>query len=131
VRTSLANSVLHLFQNSLDNPDPSTPLATYTANEADFDGYDRVTLDRPDWTTPVVASCCATSTWGTTAIQWNVLGGPAQTIYGYAFVDPTSNILRFIQRFDPEDIAPLEVGGKVLLLPKFTLTSAECEEDAP
>lgn len=40
----LANSVLHLFQTSLVNPTPSTPLATFTTNTGNFSGYAPVTV---------------------------------------------------------------------------------------
>jgi hypothetical protein len=94
--------------------------------EATFGGYTRLTLDRNEWITPVVDGCCATSTWKTVAQVWNVTSGPTETIYGYAYVDFTAGVIRFIQRFDEEDIAPIVVGGKVTILPKYTLTSAEC-----
>lgn len=114
---------LRLFKNNL-TPSPTTVLANLV--EADFPGYVRATLDRDAWTVPTVSGGCAVSTWGTVPLEWLVTGGPVQTIYGYAFVDATVNKLRFIQRFDPEDISPLEVGAVVKLLPRYTLTSAEC-----
>lgn len=42
-QAALANSVVHLFKASL-SPSPSTPLADYTAAEADFDGYTAQTI---------------------------------------------------------------------------------------
>ena len=39
VQAELAASKLRLFQDSLPAPDPSTPIADYVANEADFTGY--------------------------------------------------------------------------------------------
>ncbi len=42
--TNLVNCVLHLFKTSLVNPTPSTPLATFTTNEANFSGYTAVTI---------------------------------------------------------------------------------------
>lgn len=114
---------LILWTNDI-TPTFATVLADLT--EATFLGYTRVTLDRSTWTTPTVHDGCAHSTWGTDAIVWNVTGGPVETLYGYAMIDPTMNVIRFVQRFDAEDIAPIILGGKVLLLPEYTLTSAEC-----
>lgn len=105
-------------------PDADTELADLV--EATWGGYSRVTLDRATWTTPDVDHGCAHSTWGTTPQIWYVTGGPVETIYGYAYVDFTAGVLRFIQRLDDADIAPVSVGGKVTILPAFTLTSAEC-----
>ena len=49
-----------------------------------------------------------------------------QTVYGFALADPGTGQLRFIQRFDDDDIVPLESGGRISLLPTLTLTSAAC-----
>lgn len=105
-------------------PDHDTVLADL--QEATWSGYSRLTMDRANWTTPTVHDGCAHSTWGTEAVVWYVTGGPTETIYGYAYVDASAGVIRFVQRLDPEDIRPVEVGGKVLLLPAYTLTSAEC-----
>ena len=105
-------------------PDADTVLADL--DEATWSGYTRLTLDRPTWTTPNVLSGCAHSTWGTVPQVWFVTGGPVETIYGYAYVDFTMGVLRFVQRLDDADIAPVEIGGKVSILPAYTLTSAEC-----
>lgn len=94
--------------------------------EASFSGYSRLTLDRSEWTTPTVHSGCAHSTWGTDAQVWYVTGGPVETIYGYAYLDVTTGKIRFIQRYDDADIEPISIGGKVTLLPAYTLTSAAC-----
>ncbi len=104
--------------------DSDTVLSDLT--EATFDGYSRLTLDRSEWTTPTVHAGCAHSTWGTVPQVWYVTGGPVETIYGYAYVDVGAGVLRFVQRFDGDDIEPITVGGKVLLLPTYTLTSAAC-----
>jgi hypothetical protein len=114
---------LMFFQNDI-TPDADTVFADLV--EADFDGYNQLTLTRDQWVTEPADAGCIHATWGTVAQVWYVLGGPPQTLYGYAYYDATSDIIRFIQRFDPDDIAPLEIGGKVTLLPEYTLTSAEC-----
>lgn len=94
--------------------------------DATFVGYSAVTMDRDQWTTPTVEDGCAHSTWKDVATVWFVNGGPTQTIYGYAYVDESEEVIRFIQRLDDADIQPVTVGGKVSILPAYTLTSAEC-----
>jgi len=105
-------------------PDADTVLADLV--EASFAGYFPVSMDRALWTTPAVAGGCAHSTWQAVPTVWFVTGGPVETIYGYAYVDATSGVVRFVQRLDSADIAPVEIGGKVSILPAYTLTSAEC-----
>lgn len=114
---------LRLFKNDL-TPTPATVLADLT--EANFGGYSRLTMTRATWTTPTVVSGCAHSNWDTVATVWDVTAGPSQTIYGYAYVDASLGVLRFIQRFDSGDIHPVVIGSKITLLPQITLTSAEC-----
>jgi hypothetical protein len=115
---------LMLFVNDL-TPDATTILADLT--EATWPGYSRVTLDRGTWTTPTVLAGCATSTYGTVPQTWyvGVLSSPV-TNYGAAFVDASSSVLRWVQRFDDADIAPITTGGRFLYLPQYTLTSAAC-----
>lgn len=115
--------VLILFSNDIV-PDADTVLADLV--EATFPGYTPATLTRPDWTTPVVLSGCAHSTWGTTPITWFVTGPTTETIYGYAMCDLTLGVLRTVQRFDDADLTPLQPGGRISLLPEYTLTSAPC-----
>lgn len=103
---------------------PATVLADLV--EASWEGYVRLTMDRSMWTPPTVSAGCAHSTWGEEAVEWFVLGGPIETLYGLAYVDASMGVLRFVQRFDEDDIREIEIGGKVLVLPEYTLTSAEC-----
>ena len=98
--------------------------------EATWAGYSQKILNRSNWSEPEVEGGCATTQWGTESIVWYVGDGEPQTNYGVAYVDPTTSRVRFVQRFDDDDIAPVEVGGKFLLLPKLTLTSAECSSVA-
>jgi hypothetical protein len=105
-------------------PDHATELSMLV--EATFGGYQRYTLPREDWTEPVVEGGCAHSTWGEDAIVWPVNATHGETVYGYALVDPSTSIIRLIQRFDPEDISPLVVGRPISMLPEFTLDSHEC-----
>lgn len=109
-------------------PDDDTVYSDLT--EATWNGYNRVTLTRSLWTSPVVTDGCAVSTWGTDPYQWYVLGDPLDTPYGWAMIDPIATEIRWVQRFDDADIAPVELGGKFLLLPRITMTSAPCPGDS-
>lgn len=104
--------------------DEATVLADLV--EATFTGYSRQTLDRDQWQAPVLTGNCAQSSWDTVPIEWFVGAALGETLYGYAMVDTTAGVLRFVQRFDDADIEPLETGGRVLLMPLFTLTSGVC-----
>lgn len=115
--------VLMLWVNDLV---PTTETVLDDLEEASWSGYSALTLSRADWTTPTVDHGCAVSTWGTTPVVWYVTGGPTETNYGYALIDPTALVIRFVQRFEPGDIAPVEVGGRVTLLPRYTLCSCAC-----
>jgi hypothetical protein len=121
--SGVINWKLLLFVNDIV-PDFGTVLADLT--EATWTGYSSVILDRSTWTTPTVSAGCATSTYGTTAIIFDVGMGPVQTNFGCAYVDPSMSVLRFVQRFDDADIAPIVVGGQFQILPQYTLTSAAC-----
>ena len=114
---------LILWVNDLD-PDNATVLASLT--QASFGGYNFLTLMPGAWTAPAVVSGCATTTYTTDAYTWYVTNAMGQTVYGWALTDPGAGELRFIQRFDDADIAPLETGGRLLLLPTLTMTSAAC-----
>lgn len=114
---------LMFFTNDID-PDAATVLDDL--EEATFGGYSRLTLDRAEWVIGEPDAGCVHATWGTTAQVWYCTSGPVETIYGYAYVDASLGVLRFVQRFDDDDIEPLEVGGRLMLLPAYTLTSAEC-----
>lgn len=120
---SATNWQLFLFVNDVT---PTCDTVLDDLDEATFDGYSRKQLDRSTWTTPEVSECCATSTYGTDPIVYLVEGETDETVYGVAYVDPTSNVIRFVQRLDDADIAPLQDGGQFQILPQYTLTSANC-----
>ena len=105
-------------------PDTDTVLADLTL--ATFTGYSFVTLMPGAWTDADVVDGCATTTYTTAAQTWYVIDAMGQTVYGFALTDPGAGQLRFIQRFDDDDIVPLESGGRISLLPTLTLTSAAC-----
>jgi len=114
---------LLLFVNDI-TPDFDAVLADL--EEATWEGYSRMTLDRATWTMPDVNMGCATSTYGTEPIVYFPEGTDIQTNYGCAYVDPSKSVIRFVQRFDDADIAPIQPGGQFSLLPQYTLTSASC-----
>lgn len=105
-------------------PDADTVLDDLV--EASFTGYTRLTMDRDLWVIGEPDAGCVHATFGTYAQVWYCTAGPVETIYGYAYVDASLGVIRFIQRFDDADIAPLEIGGRILLLPEYTFRSAEC-----
>lgn len=105
-------------------PDAGTVVADLTP--ASWLGYSFVTLDQSKWTTPTVEDGCATAYYDTAPIVWWVTGGPTETNYGFALIDTGPNVLRFVQRFDSADLAPVVPGSRVVLLPTYTITSAAC-----
>lgn len=105
---------------------PTVAVTLVDLVECDFAGYNRLTLLRENWQTPTVSAGCAHSTWGTDPVVWDVVGGPVQTVFGYAYVEMLTGVLRFVQRFDDDDLTPILIPGTVSVLPEYTLTSAEC-----
>lgn len=51
-RTAMASSILHCFKSDFV-PEPTDPLSAYTAAEADYAGYDPITLTA--WNVPLLA----------------------------------------------------------------------------
>jgi hypothetical protein len=113
-----------LFKNDV-TPDADTVLADL--EEASFPGYFPFDLTRSTWTMPTVVGGCAIATWGEEVVEWPVTGETDETIYGMAYYDSTENIIRWVQRFDDDDIVPLSIGQTFRVLPVYTLTSAACE----
>lgn len=90
--------------------------------EASFTGYSRRALQWDGWSVPAVAGGLATSTQPTSQTWTN--GNPGDvTVYGCAYFDPTYNVLRFVQRFDPPDIVAVNPGGTITVTPAFTYRS--------
>lgn len=97
-KTALANSVLHLYKQGL-NPTISTPLADFTANECDFDGYAAITIVA--WADPIVAGNGYVLLAPEEIFRWahvaddvqNSVGGwylvlAGGTLYAYGVFDP-------------------------------------------
>lgn len=131
-----------LFQAMIGSPNPFTlpwtliffsnnitpGYATVVADlvEPTWNGYLRKQLDRTAWLFPVPVKGCLTATYGATPITWPVNAASTDLLYGWAIWDQPYGVLRWIQRFEPGDIVPLQVGWNVTLLPTITLTSAPC-----
>jgi len=105
-------------------PVAGTTMANLT--EATWGGYSRITMTRSLWQSPVISAGCGTIQWGTSPWVYFVTGGPIQTNYGWAMLDEASGKVRWVQRFDPDDLDPIEIGGKFVFWPTITGTSAAC-----
>lgn len=105
---------------------PTNTVVWGDLTEATFGGYSRVTLTRSTWTSPTLTDECVSSQWGSSPFVWMNTGSSTPTIYGWAMLDDIAGQLRFIQRFDSDDIGPLNPGGRFSLLPRITQTNAPC-----
>jgi hypothetical protein len=105
-------------------PVPGVVIGDLT--EATFQGYVRRTMQRADWGTPVVAAGCAESEWGTEPLSWTSSGGPTEVIAGCAFVDAVTGALERVERFADGDQLEVAPGSTYQIVPKYSLTSAEC-----
>ncbi len=99
--------------------------------EATFTGYHRVSMSRNTWTTPAVSGGCAVSTLSDVPVVWTNNDTTSPTIYGLAYLDQSSGVLRFVQRFDDGDIRALVPNATLTVLPQYTLCSASCSQVQP
>lgn len=107
MQTVLANSVLHLFKSDLV-PDPSTPLADYTAAEADYTGYAAETMAA--WNTPILAPGTGFMI-GSPLVQFEVGSTPTTTnIIGGAYLVDAAGDLRMTIIFTAP--IPMELDGQ-------------------
>jgi hypothetical protein len=102
----------------INNIVPNEDSVIEDLTEATFTGYSRETLTRAAWTNPVIVANKAVSTWGTTPIVWTDTAG-VETVFGYAAVDPTDNVLIMLERFAFP--VAMVVGAIVGVLPRVTL----------
>lgn len=114
---------LMLFVNNI-TPDHATVLADLT--EATFNGYHQITIDPSLWQFTPATDGCSHAQWTSTPYAWNVTGGPLDTIYGWAMIDPVGGVIRRCQRFDDADIAAVVIGQPFTLPILATFTSGEC-----
>ena len=75
----LANSVLHLFKDSL-TPTPTTTLAQFAAAECDFDGY--VALTIATWSDPVLSGAAYVIYAPTQTFPWTFATGVGNQVGG-------------------------------------------------
>lgn len=91
--------------------------------EASFAGYSRVDLTPENWSDVFIEDGAASTQWGEAPTEFENTGGPAETVYGFAFYDPAFNVLRYVERFDPGDIAEVDAGDSKFILPRLTRRS--------
>jgi len=118
--TQFAAWSLRLFSNDL-TPTKDTVFADLV--EPTWAGYGPRTLTPAGWGAAVIVAHFATSSHGTAAVQWTNNSGAPVTVFGLMYLDPTTGTLRFVQRFDAAEIVPVDPGGTIALLPKFTYRS--------
>jgi hypothetical protein len=101
-KTLLANSVLHCFKSPFA-PTPTSTLADFTAQEADYDGYAALTIAA--WGNPILAGVAYAILAPTQTFRWaldadavgNQIGGTylvtaGGDLYQYTVFDPTRAI---------------------------------------
>ena len=109
-QTALVNSVIHLFKASL-SPNGSTPLADYTAAEADYDNY--LPLTFAAWDDPILAPGSGYMI-GSPLVQFEVgLTDPVTpNTIGGCWVEDAANKLRIAVIFD--EPVPMQLAGQGL-----------------
>lgn len=112
-RTAMASSVCHLFQDSLPNPTPATPLADYTTAEADFSGYSAITLTT--WNAPGFAPGTGYMI-GSPLIQFAVATASplVENVIAGAYVVDAGGIARITMIFDA--LVPMQIVGQIIPL---------------
>ena len=114
---SFADWSMVLFKNNI-TPIQATVYADL--NVATFTGYSPVPITKPDWTSPVIDTGKAVSTWKTTPTLWTCTSG-SETIYGYALVTPSSPVILVVEKFAVS--VPIAPGGIIGVLPRITFTT--------
>ncbi len=107
-RTSMANSKVHLFKSSF-TPTASSPLADFTANEADYDDYAEQTITA--WLAPILSSgsgymvtspLVQFTTGDTDPVVGNIIGGAY-------IVDANTKLRMYVVFTQP---IPMQVAGQ-------------------
>lgn len=112
MQTALVNSVVHLFQDTLPAPDPSTPLTAYTDAEADFSGYADQTIVA--WLDPILAEGTGYMI-NSPNLQWvfdDSPGTPTNLVSGFYLLD-SGGTIRFTVIFT--NPVPMQVHGQGIL----------------
>lgn len=107
---------LRLFRNNV-TPQQSFTLGNYV--EASYGGYNRVPMQRSDWTVGAAVNNFCVATYTPSPLVFTNATGPAQTIYGCIVVEPTSGLVFFQRRFTIPRV--LNVGQSFSLIPRVRL----------
>ena len=116
--TNNDEQVLRLFQNDV-TPDQDTTDGTFT--EANFQGYESVTLVRGDWDAATTnQSGRAESRYSNAPLTFTCTG-TGNTIYGYwvETADPSPTVL-YAQKFD--NMKPMGNGDSLNINPIFSIS---------
>lgn len=107
-RTSMANSDVHLFKSDF-TPSASSSLADFTANEADYTGYEELTIAA--WLAPILSSgsgymvtspLVQFTTGDTDPTEGNIIGGAY-------IVDAAAKLRMYVVFTQP---IPMQVAGQ-------------------
>lgn len=90
----LANSVLHLFKDSL-TPTPTTTLAQFLAAECDYDGYVPKTIVA--WSDPVLAGAAYVIYAPTQTFPWVFAAGEGNQVGGTFLVTAAGDQYQYTQ----------------------------------
>lgn len=110
----ISNSLeVMLFKNDYI-PVPGTVLGSLT--EADFTGYARTSFNRADWGAITTIANKASVT--APDQEFDCTGGSSQTVYGYAVLDPSDDVVVWAERFGTAQT--IANGETITVRPKFT-----------
>ncbi len=94
---------VRLFQNDY-TPVEDSELADF--DEADFTGYDQVSIAQGSWDAAVIVADVAEVEYGAPP-TYTCTGGAPQTVYGWYIVSDGANVVLLAQRFDdPREMVP-------------------------
>ncbi len=119
MRTALSPQQGLSFRLYVNNvtPQQGFTLASYT--EASYGGYNRVPMQRSDWTVGAAVNNFCVATYSPGPLVFTNATGPAQTIYGAIIVEPTSGIVYFQRRFTVPRV--LNVGQSFSVIPRVRM----------
>jgi hypothetical protein len=108
--------------------DPTQATVWADVEECTFSGYSRRSVSVASWTAPTVSAGVATTTWHTIP-QSFTNGGSQTTVAGYALIRAIAPVVYFI--YEPTEVATLESGDVLQVLPRLTLATDTCTVFAP
>lgn len=118
-KTRMAASVLHLFKFGFV-PTPTTPLATYLANECDFDGYAPLTI--ATWNDPVLAGQAWATFAPTQTFRWAHDTDDVGNQVGGHFLVTSGGDLMDYSIYDPS--IPMQGTGQAVIKTPVEITPA-------